>query len=65
MEINLSDQAKIALYKLKHSGKKGVMNIASERDSIIFFNAITHPQKPSETLKSALNDYNSFIINSK
>lgn len=39
--------------------------IASERDSIIFFNAITNPQKPSETLKNALDDYNSFIANSK
>jgi len=37
--------------------------IASERDSVIFFNAITHPQKPSETLKNALDDYNSFIAN--
>ena len=39
--------------------------IASERDSVIFFNAITNPQKPSETLKNALDDYNSFIENSK
>jgi uncharacterized protein (DUF1778 family) len=39
--------------------------IASERDSLIFFNAITNPQKPSETLKNALDDYNSFIANSK
>jgi len=39
--------------------------IASERDSVIFFNAITHPQKPSETLKKALDDYNSYIANSK
>lgn len=39
--------------------------IASERDSQIFFNAITNPQKPSDTLKNALNDYNSFIANSK
>ena len=39
--------------------------IASERDSLIFFNAITKSQKPSETLKNALEDYNSFIENSK
>jgi len=39
--------------------------IASERDSQIFFDAITNPQKPSEALKSALDDYNSFIANSK
>jgi uncharacterized protein (DUF1778 family) len=39
--------------------------IASERDSQIFFEAITNSQKPSETLKNALNDYNNFIANSK
>lgn len=39
--------------------------IASERDSQIFFDAITKPKKPSETLKSALEDYNAFIANSK
>jgi len=39
--------------------------IASERDSEIFFNAITNPQKPSETLKNALDDYNSFIATTK
>ncbi len=39
--------------------------IASERDSQIFFDAITNPKKPSEKLKNALNDYNSFIANSK
>lgn len=35
--------------------------IASKRDSEIFFNAISKPQKPSETLKRALEDYNSFM----
>ena len=39
--------------------------IASERDSQIFFDAITNPQKPSETLKNALTDYDLFIANSK
>lgn len=37
----------------------------SEQDSQIFFDAITNPQKPSETLKSAFKDYNTFIANSK
>lgn len=35
--------------------------IASERDGRIFFDAITHPKKPSETLKSALGDYRDFV----
>lgn len=39
--------------------------IASERDSQIFFDAITNPKRPSETLRSALDDYNAFVENSK
>jgi len=39
--------------------------IASERDSQIFFDAITTPKKPSETLKNALEDYNAFVSDSK
>ncbi len=39
--------------------------IASERDSQIFFDAITKPKKPSKTLKNALEDYNVFVSNSK
>jgi uncharacterized protein (DUF1778 family) len=39
--------------------------ITTERDSQIFFDAITNPKKPSETLRNALDDYNSFIANSK
>lgn len=35
--------------------------IASERDGRIFFDAITNPKKPSETLKSALEDYRDFV----
>ncbi|MBN2681285.1 MAG: DUF1778 domain-containing protein [Bacteroidales bacterium] len=35
--------------------------IASERDSEIFFDAITNPIKPSENLKKALDDYNAFV----
>lgn len=37
--------------------------IASERDSRIFFDAVTHPGKPSETLKKALDDYRKFVSN--
>jgi uncharacterized protein (DUF1778 family) len=39
--------------------------IASEKDSQIFFDAITKPKKPSETLKNALMDYNAFMSNSQ
>ena len=39
--------------------------ITSEKDSQIFFDAITNPAKPSEALKSALEDYNSFIDKGK
>ena len=39
--------------------------IASEKDSQIFFDAITNPKKPSETLKNAFEDYNDFVSNSK
>ncbi|SFS54378.1 type II toxin-antitoxin system TacA family antitoxin [Sphingobacterium wenxiniae] len=39
--------------------------IASERDSQVFFDAITNPKKPSKTLKNALEDYNVFISNLK
>ncbi len=38
--------------------------IASERDSQIFFDAITSPKKPSKTLKRALKDYNDFVSSS-
>ena len=34
--------------------------LSSERDSQIFFDAITNPNIPSETLKNALEDYNVF-----
>ena len=45
--------------------KEKERTIASERDSQIFFDAITNPRKPSDALKNALDDYNSFIANSK
>ncbi|MGQ3012891.1 MAG: type II toxin-antitoxin system TacA family antitoxin [Flavobacteriales bacterium] len=34
--------------------------IASEKDSQIFFDAVTNPKKPSKTLKKALEAYNTF-----
>lgn len=39
--------------------------ISSERDSQIFFDAITTTEKPSENLKKAVEDYNTFISKSK
>ncbi|MBP6127770.1 DUF1778 domain-containing protein [Flavobacterium sp.] len=39
--------------------------LASERDSQIFFDAITNPKKPSKTLKNALDDYRVFMQNSR
>ncbi len=51
--------------KAKEIIKDKELIIASERDSQIFFEAITNPKKPSETLRNALDDYNSFIASSK
>lgn len=51
--------------KAKEIIKEKEQIIASERDSQIFFNAITKPKKPSKTLKKALDDYNAFTSNSK
>ena len=63
---NLTDFViRVVQDKSKDIIKEKEQIIASERDSQIFFDAITNPQKPSETLKNALNDYNSFIANSK
>ncbi len=39
--------------------------IASERDGQIFFDAITKPNKPSKTLKKALDDYNAYTSKSQ
>lgn len=39
--------------------------LASERDSQIFFDAITKPKKPSTTLKNALKDYKAFLPDPK
>jgi len=63
---NLTDfVVRVVQEKAKEIIKEKEQIIASERDSEIFFDAITNPQKPSETLKNALSDYNSFIANSK
>ena len=51
--------------KAKEIIKEKELIIASERDSEIFFDAITNSQKPSKTLKNALKDYNAFVSNSK
>lgn len=39
--------------------------IASEKDSQIFFDAITHPKMPSQTLRNAVEDYNTYLTNAK
>ena len=63
---NLTDfVVRVVQEKAKEIVKEKEQIIASEKDSEIFFNAITNPKKPSETLKSALDDYNSFFANTK
>jgi len=63
---NLTDFVIIAAQeKAKEIIKEKEQIIASERDSQVFFDAITNPQKPSETLKRALDDYNAFVSDSK
>tara|TARA_R110002050_G_scaffold300110_1_gene467758 strand:+ start:902 stop:1192 length:291 start_codon:yes stop_codon:yes gene_type:complete len=63
---NLTDFViRVVQEKAKEIVKEKEQVIASERDGQIFFDAITNPKKPSEALKIALNDYNSFIANSK
>ena len=51
--------------KAKEIIKEKEQVIVSERDSQIFFDAITNSKKPSKTLKKALDDYNVFVDNSK
>jgi len=51
--------------KAKKIIKEKEQIIASERDSQIFFDAITKPDKPSKTLKKALDDYNAYTSKSK
>lgn len=35
--------------------------ISSERDARLFFEAITNPRNPSETLKKAFDDYSGYM----
>lgn len=49
--------------KAKEIIKEKEQIIASERDSQIFFEAITDPKEPSKALKNALDDYNAFVSN--
>lgn len=51
--------------KAKEIIKEKELIIASKIDSEIFFEAITNGKKPSTTLKNAVEDYNTFITNSK
>ncbi|MBS1578297.1 MAG: DUF1778 domain-containing protein [Bacteroidetes bacterium] len=39
--------------------------IVSKRDSQIFFEAITKPQKPNKALRQALQEYNTYTSKSK
>jgi uncharacterized protein (DUF1778 family) len=47
--------------KAKEIVKEKEQIIASEKDSQIFFDAITNPQKPSNALKKAVDEYNDFF----
>ncbi len=51
--------------KAKEIIKEKEQVLASEKDSQLFYDAITKPAKPSESLKKALDDYNAFISHSK
>ncbi|MFA6404059.1 MAG: DUF1778 domain-containing protein [Salinivirgaceae bacterium] len=63
---NLTDFVILAVQeKAKEIIKEKEQVFASERDSQLFFDAITKPSKPSETLKKALDDYNAFIATSE
>jgi uncharacterized protein (DUF1778 family) len=63
---NLTDFIfRTAQEKAKEIIKEKEQVIASERDSEIFFDAITNSKAPSETLKKAYDDYNDFVKNSK
>ena len=63
---NLTDFIILAVQeKAKEIIKEKEQVFTSERDSQIFFDAITKPKKPSKTLKKALDDYNAFVSTSK
>jgi uncharacterized protein (DUF1778 family) len=59
-EARLPKEQKKFFEEGKETIRKKEQIIASERDSQIFFDAVTIPAKPSETLKKALDDYNAF-----
>lgn len=63
---NLTDFIfRTAQEKAKEIIKEKEQIIASERDSQIFFDAITNSKAPSKTLKKAFDDYNEFVKNSE
>lgn len=63
---NLTDFVILAVQeKAKEIINEKEIIIASEKDGQIFFDAITKPRKPSETLKTALDDYNAFVSEAK
>lgn len=63
---NLTDFIfRTAQEKAKEIIKEKEQIIASERDSRIFFDAVTNSKPPSETLKKAFDDYNDFVKNLK
>jgi uncharacterized protein (DUF1778 family) len=63
---NLTDFIlRTAQEKAKEIIKEKEQIIASEKDSQIFFDAITNSKPPSETLKKAFDDYSEFVKNSK
>lgn len=55
----------IVTYGTKEIIKEKEQIIASEKDSEIFFNAITKTNKPNQNLISALDDYNAFMSKGK
>ena len=58
---NLTDFIIITVQeKAKEIIKEKEQIIASERDSQIFFDAVSNPKRPSETLKKALVDFKLF-----
>lgn len=62
---NLTDFIMITVEeKAKEIIKEKEQIIASERDSKIFFDAITKSKSPNKALSDALNDYNAFIAKS-
>lgn len=55
----------VAQEKAKEIFKEKEQIIASEKDSKLFFDAITNSKKPSKTLRKAAKDYHLFIANAK